>query len=74
MLDFFHTLLEETDYAGSQVVADVFAVFTGVELLPWGKGAKLGNQNGNGKRRFRMITHKSKLCSSDGNTMIEVFV
>ncbi|CAN6286183.1 unnamed protein product [Urochloa humidicola] len=59
VLDFFHTLGEEVDYGGNRVIDDAFAVFTGVELLP------------HGKRRFRMVNHKSKLYRSDGSTVIE---
>ncbi|CAN6321966.1 unnamed protein product [Urochloa humidicola] len=48
MLDFFHTVGKETDYGGNPVIANVFTVFTGVELLPYGKGGKIGNGDGNG--------------------------
>ncbi|CAN6308505.1 unnamed protein product [Urochloa humidicola] len=60
MLDFFYTEGVEVDYGGNRVIDDAFAVFTGVELLPYGE------------RRFRIVNHRSKLYRSDGNTAIEV--
>ncbi|KAF8748246.1 hypothetical protein HU200_012989 [Digitaria exilis] len=74
IVKFFETMQVGTYCFGEPVVDDIFAVFTGVELLPSrAKGDKL---NGNGKckwrRGIRMVQHMSKVHVLAGYTTIEV--
>nr|CAB3497705.1 unnamed protein product [Digitaria exilis] len=82
IVKFFETMQEGTYCFGEPVVDEIFAVFTGVELLSsCAKGVKLnGNGKGtcsgnhNGKQGIRMVKHMSKVHVLTGYTTIEAIL
>lgn len=74
--NFFETK-DFDERCGHLLVDDIFAVFTGMELvLPGNDNDKAdckgnANGNGNGIAGVRMIKHKSRSCRSHGTSMIK---